>query len=369
MSLINQVISQLEQRGATETQELAMVRPVSRIHHSRKIPVLILLAIAVLGVSAVLAWQWQKKITARNNDLVAAQQATPISQPVTLAPSPATVTVQSAVAAITPVFQLSLELSPDELTGQPVAVEKPLGVAAKPSHPAAAPARKLATQALHTAVKLADKNPVTSTPPATAVADNSVLPMKQVSPKQQAEAEFRKAVLLMQQGRIDDALAGYQAALNADPGHDQARQALVQLLLENKRGADAERVLQDAIKNKPEKLRFVMMEARLQVERGAVADAVATLERSASFAGQQPDYQAFLAALLQRQERHKEAVEHYRIALQQMPNNGLWWMGEGISLQALQNNAEAKSAYQRALATQMLRPDLQAFVQQKLKEL
>ena len=368
MSLINQVINQLEQRGAGETQELAMVRPVTKIARPRIIPVVILLAIVVLV--SVLLWQWQKKSTAKNNGLPAAQQASPL--PVTVAPPPATVatvTVQSAVAAITPVFKLSLELSPDELAKQLVAVEKPLSVAAQAPHPAAPPARKLAAQPIHTAAKLPDENPVTTASPATAVADPGGLPMKQVSPKQQAEAEFRKAVLLMQQGRIDDALAGYQAALNFDAGHDQARQALVQLLLENKRVGDAERVLQDAIKNKPEKLRFVMMEARLQVERGAVADGVATLERSSSYAGQQPDYQAFLAALLQRQERHKEAVEHYRIALQQMPNNGLWWMGEGISLQALQNNAEAKNAYQRALATQMLRPDLQAFVQQKLKEL
>lgn len=73
--------------------------------------------------------------------------------------------------------------------------------------------------------------------------------------------------------------------------------------------------------------------------------------------------------MLQRQERHKEAVDHYQIALQQMPNNALWLMGEGISLQALQRNAEAKDVYNRALSTRILRPDLQSFVQQKLKEL
>ena len=367
MSLINQVISQLEQRGAEETQELAMVRPVSRIDRPRKTPFLILLPLALLLVSALLAWQWQKKITAQNNSLASAQRSIPISQPVAVATPPATVatvTVQSAVAAIAPVFQLSLELSPDELAGPPAVAEKPVSVAAKPPHTAAPPAR-LPAQPSNKSAKL----PVTAAPIAPAPADNSVSPMKRVSPRQQAEAEFRKAVSLMQQGRIDDAIAGYQAALNLDAGHDQARQALVQLLLENKRGADAERALQDAIKNRPEKLRFVMMEARLQVERGAVADGVATLEKSSSFAGQQPDYQAFLAALLQRQERHKEAVDHYQIALQQMPNNALWLMGEGISLQALQRNAEAKDVYNRALSTHTLRPDLQSFVQQKLKEL
>ena len=367
MSLINQVISQLEQRGAEETQELAMVRPVSRTDRSRKMPWLVLLPLALLLVSALLAWQWQKKVTAQNNSLASAQRSMPISQP----PAPASaagamVTAQSAVAEIAPVFQLSLELSaaglanPSADTGEAITV---------PPHHTAAPRTRLPAPPGNKVAKLANEKPVTTAPIAPAPADNSALPMKQVSPRQQAEAEFRKAVSLMQQGRVDDAIAGYQAALNLDAGHDQARQALVQLLLENKRGADAERVLQDAIKNRPEKLRFVMMEARLQVERGAVADGVATLEKSSSFAGQQPDYQAFLAALLQRQEQHKEAVEHYQIALQQMPNNALWLMGEGISLQALQRNAEARDVYNRALSTRTLRPDLQSFVQQKLKEL
>jgi len=366
MSLINQVISQLEQRGAAETQELAMVRPVSRIDRPRKTPLLILLPLVLLLVSALLAWQWQKKITAKNNSLAGVQKSMPISQPLAPAPAPAAmVAAQSAVAEIAPVFQLSLELSP-ALSSPPVDTEKPVNVT--PPH-TAAPRTRLPAPSGNKAAKLANEKNVSPAPIASTPADNSVSPMKQVSPRQQAEAEFRKAVSLMQQGRIDDAIAGYQAALNLDAGHDQARQALVQLLLENKRGADAERVLQDAIKNRPEKLRFVMMEARLQVERGAVADGVATLEKSLSFAGQQPDYQAFLAALLQRQERHKEAVDHYQIALQQMPNNALWLMGEGISLQALQRNAEAKDVYNRALSTRTLRPDLQSFVQQKLKEL
>jgi MSHA biogenesis protein MshN len=75
-----------------------------------------------------------------------------------------------------------------------------------------------------------------------------------------------------------------------------------------------------------------------------------------------------MAALLQRLGRHEEAVGHYQVALKLAPNNGLWLMGMGISLQALQRNEEARDAYQRALATNSLNAQLQGFVQQKLKE-
>jgi MSHA biogenesis protein MshN len=112
-----------------------------------------------------------------------------------------------------------------------------------------------------------------------------------------------------------------------------------------------------------------MMLARLQVERGAVAEATETLEKALPYANSQAEYHAFLAALLQRQNRNEEAIAHYQTALQLAPNNGIWLMGYGISLQVLQRNADAKDAFKHALDTQTLSPDLQAFVQQKLKEL
>lgn len=193
--------------------------------------------------------------------------------------------------------------------------------------------------------------------------------MKQVSAAQQADAEFRRAAGLMQLGRVADAMAGYEAALRLDAGHDAARQALVALLLEGKRNADAERVLLEGLNSKPEHTGLTMLLARLQVERGALEQATATLEKSLPFADAQTDYRAFLAALLQRQNRNEEAISHYQFVLQRAPDNGVWQMGYGISLQAVQRNAEAKDAFKRALDTQSLSPELQAFVQQKLKGL
>lgn len=112
-----------------------------------------------------------------------------------------------------------------------------------------------------------------------------------------------------------------------------------------------------------------MLLARLQVERDALEQAVATLEKSLPYADTQADYQAFFAALLQRQNRHHEAITHYQIALQLTPNKGIWLMGYGISLQAVQRNDDARKIFRHAIDSKTLSPELQAFVQQKLKEL
>ena len=193
--------------------------------------------------------------------------------------------------------------------------------------------------------------------------------MKQVSPGQRADAEFRQAVAAMQQGHVADAIAGYRTVLRLDAGHDEARQALVALLLESRQGAEAERVLQERLNARPGHTGFAMLLARLQVEHGVLEPALATLEKSLPYADAQADYQAFFAALLQRRNRHKEAITHYQIALQLAPDNGVWLMGYGISLQAAQRNEDARGAFRRALESRTLTPELQAFVQQKLKEL
>ena len=97
--------------------------------------------------------------------------------------------------------------------------------------------------------------------------------------------------------------------------------------------------------------------------------ALETLQTTLPYAENRADYRAFIAALLQRQNRHDEAVAHYQAALKLQPGNGIWLMGAGISLQALHRDQDARAAYQRALASNTLNAQLRAFVQQKLKEL
>jgi MSHA biogenesis protein MshN len=350
MSVINQVLNQLEQRGAHTAAEQTMVRAVPHVRRKFSMPLLAFVLVLIAGIAA---WQW---VQTRKPNTAAASIAQ--YQPAeTVAP------VSGVQAANLPASRLSFELSSVPLpstfrqeSGQALMDEK--SIAENHGMPVKSAKKKTKSQSK----KAATTNEM-------AAPSNSTLPMKQVSSAQKADAEYRKAAALMQQGRIGDAMAGYQAALRLDAGHDAARQALVALLLESKRGTDAERVLQDRLKSKPDHTGFTMMLARLQVERGAIAEATTTLEKALQYASSQADYQAFLAALLQRQNRHVEAIAHYQIVLQLAPNNGVWLMGYGISLLAVQRNADAKIAFQHALETQTLSPDLQAFVQQKLKGL
>jgi MSHA biogenesis protein MshN len=373
MSVINQVLNQLEQRGEHAPPEQTMVRPVPHGKRSLALP---LLAVLLALAGGVAAWQWiqMRKVVA----------APPVQQPATALPAPApavpaagddgivnaaslvdvssSVDVASAVDAVgageisPPASRLSFELG-----------AIPLPSSLRPN--AAAPAMNEKPPA-HVPTQVARPQPA-QMPDARVAAQppGGARPMKQVSPGQRADAEFRQAVAAMQQGHVADAIAGFRAVLRIDAGHDEARQALVALLLESKQGAEAERVLQERLNARPGHTGFAMLLARLQVEHGALEPALATLEKSLPYADALADYQAFFAALLQRRDRHKEAVTHYQLALQLAPDNGVWLMGYGISLQAVQRNEDARDAFRRALESGTLTPDLQAFVRQKLKEL
>jgi len=392
MSVINQVLNQLEQRGAHHVAEQAMVRAVPRAKRNFS---MLLLVFGLALVIVIAVWQWiytRKPVVAARVPPNTAQGLPHPAAAGNIPGSPedgkltmqhrvaqADAPVQGAISAAMPASRLSFELSsvplPSSARREPEKPHSKQKITGVLPHATVEPDRRLARKPASKTVK-ATAVKIAGTPPSKTSAAGDVmpsfdgaLPMKQISPEQLSDAEYRKASALFQQGRIDDAMSGYRAALRLNPGNDEARQALVALLLEKKRGKDAERVLQDRLDSNPDQTRFTMMLARLQVERGAVAEATATLEKALPFASSQADYQAFLAALLQRQNRNDEAIAHYQVALQLAPNNGIWLMGYGISLQALKRNADAKIAFQHALTTRSLSPDLQAFVQQKIKGL
>lgn len=212
--------------------------------------------------------------------------------------------------------------------------------------------------------------------PATAMSSPSALsnanaesPLKLVSEVQRSDAEYRKALLLQQQGKDADALAGYDGALQLNPQNESARLASAALLTRLKRGDEAVKQLQAGLALMPTHLGFSMSLARVQLELGATDQAVATLRRNIEGAKGKAEYQAFFAALLQRQGAHQEAVEHYAVALKINPGNGAWWMGYGMSLQALLRVEEARVAYEKSIAARTLNAELTAYVEQKIKTL
>lgn len=193
--------------------------------------------------------------------------------------------------------------------------------------------------------------------------------IKQFNPQQRNENEFRRGNELFGQGRTSQALEAYTQVLAWEPMHDAARQALVVALLRGKNNAEAERLLVERQAMAPKNAGLSLILARLQADRGDNDMALETLRASLPAAGANPTYHATMAALLARVGQHAQAVTQYQAALRLAPQSGVWWMGLGLSLQAVGNLPEAQEALRRARASDNLSPELAAFVDQRLKQL
>ena len=353
MSIINQVLSDLEKRGAASSPSDAVIRavPVQARQNQRWL-------IAAAGVLAVLTLGWWG--TPKKNPVSSNVISQPISTAPIVADSPVAAPLEISLetpAIVAPAMRLSFELSAIPL----------------PSHARSAQAREKEERTHQLASATASDKQLQAEKPEEAKKPEEVKKpdkqIKQISPQQQLDNEFRKATTLLQQGRSNEAYSAYEVMLQRDAGYDAARQAMVGILLEGKRNAEAERLLQDGLQHNVKNSGFAMLLARLQVERGELGTALETLQKTLPYAERQADYQAFVAALLQRQNNHPQAIAHYQAALQLSPNSGLWLMGLGMSLQAEQHKEEARAAFKRALESNTLSAELRAFVEQRMKEL
>ncbi|RJG01246.1 tetratricopeptide repeat protein [Noviherbaspirillum sedimenti] len=395
MSLINQMLQDLDARGTPAALGGVLhgqVRAVPQrggVHPAWWLALLLACALCAGGL-----WVWIGRAAPAavpqpraalplkiDMDLSTELRPSPLFESIPAAPAshqaaPAAAIVEPAVANAGAVAPLPTTPGIPPLAavasvkgGQPVAVSPTAGERIVPTGPAGTAAATVATKDTAPA-RLA---PLVVAPPAMPAVSATPAPLakqvRELTPQQFAENDYRKASSLIQQGRTAEAIAALEQALRLDARHVAARQTLTALLIDSRRQDEAVRSLREGLQLDPAQTGLAMILARLQLERGELKPALQTLQRSLPHAADRADYLAFLAALLQRDGRHREAIEQYALALRKAPGNAVWWMGQGISLQAENRIPEAIDAYTRAKAGDGLSAELRAFVEEKLNSL
>jgi MSHA biogenesis protein MshN len=185
---------------------------------------------------------------------------------------------------------------------------------------------------------------------------------------QLADAQFRRAALLLNQGRVSEAEEQLVGALQADPAHVPARQAYVALLLEQQRTDVARRVLSEALAVNPSHPTFALALARILAEQRDYAGALDVMDRAGSVANN-ADFLALRGAVLQRMNKHPEAIEAYQASVRGAAQPGTTWVGYAISLEALGRKAEAANAYRRSLGAGGLAREVREYAEARIRAL
>jgi len=386
MSLINQMLQDLDARKAAQGAGSGLpndVRPLPKVRASR-LPLVLGSLVALIAVVALAAYLFLLNGKAARQDTPPAPIAViEASPPLPVPPVPEAVVPPASQVAETvspepaSVVESELQALDGSLRMADVLefpVEKKLD--RKTARPGSSSGKTPASDGQNAKEtgkpELLTPSPATTDAVSPAVGKGQTQPTIEKteatgSPRDRAESEYRKAIAAVNQGRVDEALTGLRNALQQDHFHQASRQLLVKLLLEAKRTDEAVQVLQDGVQTQPAQIAWAMSLARLQVDRGDLAGAWQTLNYSQPAALGNADYQGFSGHVLQRLGRHKEAIERYLAAARLSPNDGRWWLGLGLSLEAEGQISEAKEAFQKARSTGTLNAELSTLIDQKLR--
>ena len=155
-------------------------------------------------------------------------------------------------------------------------------------------------------------------------------------------------------------------ALVNEPSHVRARELLAGLMIKQGRWVETAEVMQAGVKVLPDNVVFIKRYARTLMQLTRDQQAIKLLRTHAPPIAQDPDYYALLAALYQRQQNHRAAANTYSQILKLRPDAGIWWVGLGISLEALGKQQQAQQAYVRARKTGALYGDLARYTDNRL---
>lgn len=178
----------------------------------------------------------------------------------------------------------------------------------------------------------------------------------------QAYEDYRKQ-------RYVESITQLQALLEIDAMHVKARSTLALIYYQQGDALSAMKLLNEGLIQQPDQAEWLTLTAKIYLQEGKLVEAARQLDMHSPPMSEHTDYYAIKAAIQQRIGNHEIAARLYRDLLQLKEVNAAWWMGLGISLEALERYSDALFAYQQAMNNQTLAGQPRAFVQERYNNL
>jgi Flp pilus assembly protein TadD len=404
MSLLNNVLRDLQGRGAFGLPPLTGLEPVAEIPDQHRKSALLLPALAVLSIaSAVLVWQpmgdGRGMLSLANIMTDTAPQ--PPSGPQTdamISPQaePAIAATGADLRDISNIDSAAIE-SPaprddyvvDTVADAPHASAPTIDSALAELLPAAESPRVAASQPVTDSAPNKESPPlvaVKESPPPVAVKESPPAAAAKESPaeieptgtttisRRQVDADdtsgtVAMALAAMRSNDLYTAERLFREALAVDSGDHAIWSYLYGVLVRASRPDAAEQALQQGLVLANETAALAKLYARMLMDRGDKDAAVVVLKNHRPTPASDTEYDAFLGALLQQRGQYAEAGSIYENLIAAEPNSGSAWIGLAMSHDSLGNRADAVSAFESALRTGSLKTPLARYATRRVAEL
>jgi tetratricopeptide (TPR) repeat protein len=192
---------------------------------------------------------------------------------------------------------------------------------------------------------------------------------RELSLEERDRNNSQNALIMATGGQMTEAYRQLLTFLEANPEAHQSRETLGKLLFAQQEYVQAAVVIDQGLARAPNNAAFKKIKARLLMQAADPAQALALMRNVPPSVAADTEYHELLAQLYQQQNFHREAVAAYQDLLRTNRQQGRWWTGLGISLEAQDMDTDALASYQQALQTGNLDRNLRQFVQSRINNL
>ena len=187
------------------------------------------------------------------------------------------------------------------------------------------------------------------------------------SNEQVAAQEYQKSLDLISENKTDLAINELQQALQKDPKNKKIRETLATIMITDNDLDEASAVLEKGLYLNPYYSKFSELLAYVYIQQGQLNKATSILEQNSPNISTNTNYYGMLANLYQRSGKYMEAARIYDQLTRTEPNNGKWWVGLGVAFESANKKNAALEAYQSAIYTGNLTPEIRGFIEDKVK--
>lgn len=187
--------------------------------------------------------------------------------------------------------------------------------------------------------------------------------------EQQDRNTSQNAITLVQGGRLLEAYEKLLTFIARNPEAHISRETLGTVLLAQREYEQAAIIAEEGLRLAPNHAPYKKIRARLLMQEGRAADALALLQTMPPTLQLDQEYHELLATLYQQNGDHARAITTYQNLLRMNQNEGRWWTGMGISLEAQGDTQKALASYQAALQQKNLDGSVRQYSQNRVKSL